>query len=261
MPGTVPFRGSSGKVQVTQNGLIQVPSHLENKKYNLALDLGSSISFLSEELFDKLAASHPDWPHMTGAVGSANMWGSDAETKWNVMRLDRVQFGPLFLTDVAMVATSKAVMDFFVKRAGMPTAGLIGANVLQNYRVGLDYEHSMVHFEVARTYTFPDFDVVGVVLRPEDDGRFTIVGVADFDGNPSVPTGLSGIQAGDQLVAVNEIPVSGSTLGQVWTMLGGSPGQERRLTVERTGKQFVVVAKVQHFIGALPDKKENRQRY
>jgi hypothetical protein len=260
-PGIISFRGSNGRVQITANGLIQVPSQIENKKYNLALDVGSSISFLSDELFDKLAASHPGWPHMTGAVGSANMWGAAAETKWKVMRVDRVQFGPLFLTDVAMVSTPKTMIDYFVKRAGMPTAGLIGANVLQNYRVGLDYAHSMVHFEVARTYTFPDFDVVGLILRPEDNGGFTILGVADLDGKPSVPTGADGIQAGDHLVAVNEIPVAGSTLGQVWAMLGGTQGQARKLTIERAGKQFVVVANVQHFIGTLPDTKENRQRY
>ena len=76
-PGTIHFRGPSGKVQInSENGLIQVPSQIENKKYNLALDIGSCISFLSEDLFDKLASAHPDWPHMTGAVGSANMWGS-----------------------------------------------------------------------------------------------------------------------------------------------------------------------------------------
>ena len=36
-------------------------------------------------------------------------------------------------------------------------------------------------------FNFPDFDVVGLILRPEDDGRFTILGVADLEGKPSVP--------------------------------------------------------------------------
>jgi hypothetical protein len=36
-------------------------------------------------------------------------------------------------------------------------------------------------------------------------------------------------------------------------MLGGTPGQERKLTIERTGKEFVVPAKVQHFLAALPE--------
>jgi len=240
--------------------LIQIPSQIERKKYSLALDVGASISFLSEEVFDKVAAAHPDWPHMTGAVGSANMWGREEEPKWKLMRADRVQYGPLFLTDVAFVDFPKDRMDFFEKRAGIPTAGLLGSQVLLNYRIGLDYAHSIVYFEIGRTYNFPDFDVIGLVLRPEDDGRYTILGVADFDGNPSVATGTDGVQPGDSLVAVNDIPVRGSTMGQVWSMLGGTPGQERTLKIERTGKQFAVVAQVRHFLPEAPDEKDNRKK-
>jgi len=260
-PGTIHFRGSSGKVVLNaENGLIQVPSQIENKKYNLALDVGSCISFLSEDVFDKLASAHVDWPRMTGAVGSANMWGLDEEPKWKVMRLDRVQYGPLFLTNVAVVDFPRDRMDFFAKHAGIPTAGLLGSNVLLNYRVGLDYAHSTVYFEIGRTFNFPDFDVIGLVLRPEDDGRFTILGVADFEEKPSSPQGPDGVQPGDHLVAVNDIPVRGSTMGQAWSMLGGTPGQERTLTIARAGKQFTVAAKVQHFLGELPDEDHGKKK-
>jgi len=260
LPGTLHFYGSSAKVLINpQNGLIQVPSKIENKKYNLALDLGSSTSFLDEDLFSALAAAHPDWPHMTGAVGPANMWGADGETKWKLMRVDRVQYGPLFLTDVPIVALPSATMDFFKKRAGMPTAGLIGSDELLNYRVGLDYGHSLVYFDIGRTFEFPEFDVVGLVLRPENDGDYTILGVADMDGKPSVPTGPNGVQTGDHLEAVNGIPVHGTTMGQVWSMLGGTPGQERELTIERAGKRFPVTAAVQHFLAEAPDEKGKRK--
>ena len=261
-PGSIHFLGSSAKVQINaENGLIQVPSQIERKKYNLALDMGSCISFLSGELFDTLASAHPDWPRMTGAVGSANMWGMDEEAKWKVMRLDRLQYGPLFLTDVAVVALPKTTMEFFEKRAGMPTAGLLGSNELLNYRVGLDYAHSTVYFDIGRLFNFPDFDVIGVTLRPEDDGGFTIVGVADFNGQLSVASGPYGVQAGDQLIAVDGIPVRGSTMGQVWSMMGGTPGQERKLTIERTGKEFVAAAKVQHFLGAVEDKEDKKKKH
>lgn len=257
LPGTIQFHGSSGKVLVNaENGLIQVPSKIENKKYNLALDVGSSVSFLSEEVFDSLQAAHPDWPHITGAVGSANMWGADAETKWKIMRIDRIQYGPLFLTDVALVALPKTVQDFFQKRAGVPTAGLLGSNIFLNYRVGLDYAHATVYFDIGKTSEFPEFDVVGLVLRPDTDGGYTIIGVADFEGKPSV----EGVQAGDHLEAVNGIPVHAVTMGQVWGMLGGMPGQERRLTIERGGKQFTVAAKVQHFLGKVPEEKDSKRK-
>jgi hypothetical protein len=260
-PGTIHFRGPSGKVQVNADtGLIQIPSQIEKKKYNLALDLGASISFLADDVFDKLAAAHPDWPQMTGAVGSANMWGSNEETKWKVMRVDRVPYGPLFLANVAVVEFPKDRMDFFSRRAGVETAGLIGSNALLNYRVGLDYAHSTVYFEFGRMFSFPDFDVIGLTLRPENDGRFAILGVADFEGKPSVSTGPDGIQPGDHLIAIDTIPVQSSTLGQVWNMLGGTPGQQRTLTIEREGRQFTVAATVQHFLAELPDEKEKKKK-
>jgi hypothetical protein len=260
-PGTLKFNGVKAKVIVNpENGLVQVPSQIENKKYNLALDAGSSISFLAEELFDRFASAHPDWPHMTGAVGPANMWGLDDEPNWKLIRMDRVQYGPLFLTNVAVVEFPKDRQAFFEKRAGIPTAGLLGADLLANYRVGLDYAHSIVYFDIGRLFNFPAFDVIGLILRPDDDGRFTILGIADFDGKPSVLQGQEGVQAGDHLVAVGGIPVAGSTMGQVWLMLGGQPGQERKLTVERAGKEFTVVATVRHFLGETQDDKESKEK-
>lgn len=260
-PGTIHFRGPSGKVLInSENGLIQVPSQIENKKYNLALDLGSSISFLSDDLFEKLASSHPDWPHMTGAVGPANMWGADDETKQRLMRIDRLQYGPLFLANTVLAELPKGWLEFFEKRVGVPTAGVIGPNALLNYRVGLDYAHSTVYFEFGRMFNFPDFDVIGLILRPEDDGRFTILGIADLDGTPSVPAGSPGAQAGDHLIAVDDIPVRGSTMGQVWNMLGGTVGQQRKLTIEHRGNQLTIVATVQHFLAEMPDEKEKKEK-
>ena len=255
-PGAIHFQGSAAKVQVNaDNGLIQVPSQIEGKKYNLALDAGSCISFLSEDLFDKLATAHPDWPHMTGAVGPANMWGAPEETKWKLMRVDRVQFGPLFLTNVPMVSLSKPIVEFLGKRAAMPTVGVLGSNLLLNYRVGFDYAHSTVYFDLGRTYRLADFDVVGLILRPVGDGPFTILGTAEFDGRPSV----DGVQAGDHLIAVNDLPVSGATMGQVWSMLTGTPGQEKKLTIERAGKEFTISATVQHFLAEAPEESKKRR--
>jgi hypothetical protein len=256
-PGILKFKGVSSKVAVNpENGLIQVPSEIENKKHNLALDLGASISFLSEELFDKLASAHPDWPHMTGAVGPANMWGSSDEPNWKLMRLDRLQYGPLHLTGVPFVESPKDRMSFFEKRAGIPTAGLLGSQALLNYRVGLDYAHSTVYFDIGRLSNFPDFDVVGLILRPEDDGRFTILGIADYGGKPSVPEGSGGVQSGDHLVAIDGNPIANFTLGLVWSLLLG--GQEHTLTLERAGKEFTVVANIQHFLGEESDKDESK---
>src|SRR5580658_587479 len=260
-PGTIHFRGPAGKVQInSENGLIQIPSQIEKKKLTLALDLGASISFLSAEMFDTLSAAHPDWPHMTGAVGPVNVWGAGEETKSRVMRIGRLQYGPLFLTDVAVVALPTNHVDFLEPPTRESEVGILGSSALLNYRVGIDYAHSTVYFEFGRMFSFPDFDVIGLMLRPEYDGGFTTLGVADFEGKPSLPAGPDGVRAGDHLIAVDNIPVGGSTLGQVWNMLGGTPGQERTLTIERGGRQFTVAAKVQHFLGELPDEDEKGRK-
>lgn len=170
--------------------------------------------------------------------------------------MERVQYGPLFLSGIPIVSLPQDTLDFFEKRAGVSTVGTLGSEALLNYRVGLDYAHSTAYFDIGRTFNFPDFDVIGLILRPEDDGRFTIIGAADFQGKASVPE----VQAGDHLVAVDGSLVQGSTMGQVWSMLGGAPGQERMLVVERGGKQFSVSAKVQHFLGETEDDSDSKKK-
>jgi hypothetical protein len=257
--GLIGLRGTKTKAEIdSTTGLIRIQSRIENKKCELGLDLGSSMSFLSKDLFDRLRAAHTDWPEMTGAVGPANVSGSSDELKQRLMRVDRLQFGSLFLVDVG-------VSDFPGERNSTPAAvagsaavGFLGSEALLNYRIGLDYAHSAVYFEIGRTFNFPDFDVIGITLRPDADGRFTVAGIADVHGEQSAPSGAEGVQVGDFLLAVDDIPTAGSTLGQVWAMLGGEIGQQRRLTLERGGKRFVLLAKVQHFLGA--DNSSNNEK-
>jgi hypothetical protein len=264
LPGHLKFNGVKSKMLLNpNNGLIQIPGKLENKNYDFALDLGSSINFLSKELFARLSGARPDWPHMTGAIGPFNAGISNDESNWKLLRLDRVQFGPLFLTDVAVVdlpadstkSNADHRMSMFESRPAFATAGIIAFEALMNYRVGLDYAHSTVYFDIGRTVRVPDFDVVGLILHPEGDNGFTVAGVADFDGNPAV----AGIDPGDRLIAVDGTPVAEFTLGETWSLLQGSPSQERKLTLERAGKQFTVAAKVQHFLGAAANDEGNRK--
>jgi hypothetical protein len=276
-PGSLKFNGVKGKMLIdASSGRIQIPGRIDNKNYDLGLGLGNSTSFLSEELFDKLNSAHPNWPHMTGAVGPFNTGELVDESKLKLMRLDRLQYGPLFLTDVAVAELPNELPSDFPSdlptglsndqnndrsahskaHASVPSAGLISSEALLNYRVGLDYAHSTIYFDIGRTVKFPDFDVVGLILRPEGDNRFSILAVADFDGKPSVPD----VQAGDHLIAIGDNPVAEFTLGQVWSLLEGVPGEERKLTIERSGKQFSVVAQVRHFLGDVPQDEDSKHK-
>jgi hypothetical protein len=247
MPGTLHFEGESAKVNLAPHtGLIQIASTLGGEKQNLALDLGSSWSFVSSDVVTKLEKANPKWPRMTGAVGSANMWGAQEEASWDLLRIPTMQYGRLTLTDVGVASFPPKLMEWYEKRAGVRTIGLIGANALLNYRVGLDYAHSTVYFQQTSKHRPPDMDVVGLVLRPEPDGHYTVIGVADFDAKASVPEAKSG----DTLVSIDGTPPTGGTMGQTWSLLGGTPGDPRTLVFERAGKQFTVQATVHRFLSA-----------
>ena len=243
--GSVQFKGQPSKVMLnSQNGLIQVASKIEGEESNLALDLGASTSLISAERLKQLQKSQPSWPHMTGGIAASNMWGTDEELRWEVLRIPNVQFGATTLTKVAAASFPDQELKWFQDRAGLPTAGLIGANALVDYRVGLDYAHSTVYIERTNRISAPDMDVVGLILRPESDGRYAILGVADYEGKPSVPE----VKAGDILLGVDGAPATGATMGQVWSLLGGTPGQIRTLTLERESERFTADAHVRRFL-------------
>jgi hypothetical protein len=246
-PGTIQHQGTPVKAILDpQTGLLQVPGQIADEERNFALDVGASFSFLFSDLLSKLQKRHPSWPRMTGAVGPANMWGLDDEAHMQMLRLPDVQYGGVRLDRVGVGALPEKASDWFQKRAGMPTAGLIGANALLRYRVGIDYAHSTIYFDQTSKAAAPDMDVVGLTLRPELDKRYTVIGIAEFNGKPSVP----GVKPGDALVSIDKVPAAGGTMGQVWSLLGGSPGEVRVLTLERDGKQFTVKATVRRFLVA-----------
>jgi hypothetical protein len=246
-PGTLHFKGTAVKASLNpDNALIQLPAKIAREDVNLALDVGAPFGLISSDLVAKLRQAHPQWPHLTGGVGPANLWGLPEEARWELLRIPSLQYGGIPFTDIGVASFPKEMMGWFEKRAGMPTAGLIGANALLNYRIGIDYAHGTVYFDQASKRRAPDMDVIGLTLRPEADERYTVIGVAEFAGQPSVPD----VKPGDVLVAIDKVPAKGSTMGQVWSLLGGSPGEVRTLTLDRNGKQYTVEATVHRFLNA-----------
>jgi hypothetical protein len=253
--GTHHFTGKPTKAFVNPaNGLMQIASAVQGEKRNLGLDVGASVTLISNTSLSNWIKAHPQWPHMTGAVGPANLWGLDDEPNWTLLRIPKVEFGSATLTSVLAASFPGDNMDWFEKRAGTSTIGLIGADALLNYKVGLDYAHSTVYLGQTSKFMFPDMDVVGLVLRPEPDGHYTILGVADYQGKPSVPE----LQKGDVLLTVDGGRATGATMGQVWSLLSGRPGTVRTLVIERGEKQMTVQAKVVSFLSTAKTPSVNK---
>jgi len=225
-PRTIQFEGSAVD---WSHGL---PITIAGKRYTFSLNLGESVGFVSPDLMSAWTKAHPNWPHMSSALGAANSGRS--EPGGEVLLVPRISLGPVTLIGAL----------FRSQRTEMYESGYVGPDALLNYRVGLDFVHSRLYLKQLSTYQAPGMDVIGLILRAEPDERYTILGVADFNGKPAVPD----VRAGDALVQIDGAPATGATLGQVWSLLGGSPGQTRLLTLERAGKRFTVVATVHRFL-------------
>jgi hypothetical protein len=244
-PGSISFTGTGTKAQINpQNGLVQIASKIDGADYTVSFDAGSSTSLLSADLLDKWLKAHPSWPHLTGAIGSANMWGADEEAKWQLLRIPSLNFGGSPLKNIVVASFPAKYMQWYQDRAGVPTIGLIGASAFVDSRVGIDYTHSTLYMQRTQTKRAPDMDVVGLTLRPEPDEKYTVIGVVDYNGKPAV----ADVKPGDTLVGVDGAPATGATMGQVWSLLGGTPGTTRTLTLEGDGKRFSVDATVRRFL-------------
>jgi C-terminal processing protease CtpA/Prc len=68
--------------------------------------------------------------------------------------------------------------------------------------------------------------------------------VAEKDGIPAV----EGIESGDILVKVDDLPVKNATMGTVIDALRGKPGDTHRLILQREGKQIEAIGTVKRFL-------------
>jgi hypothetical protein len=255
-PGSVEFKGVSTNVRINSVGIIQIASRIDSQSYNLILDTGSSMSLIAGDLLSKWHTTHNSWPFMNGAVGAANVFGTQDEAERLVMQLPSVQCGAAILNKVLVASFSATGPRQFGDRAGSETVGALGGDTFRNYRVGIDYSHAVIYFERIATSPTTDLSVIGLTLRPEADGRYTVMAVVDFENKPSVPE----VKPGDVLLGVEGAPVTGATLGQVWSLLGGSSGQTRSLTLEREGKRFTVDAPVRRFLSRQSRKERAAKR-
>ncbi len=242
--GSVKFQGTPTKARVNPTGLIDITGQLQGESLRFALDTGLPISFLDSERLAKLHIAHPAWPYLKGAVGAANVTGSPDEAERELLRIPDFHVGTAALSGIAFASLPPAALTKLNERVGADTNGLLGGEALRNCRVGIDYAHQTVYIDVVSHNAAPDMDVVGLTLRPTVDGHFTVSAVLSIDGKTTVPD----VKSGDVLVGVDGAPLTGATLGQAWSLLSGTPGQSRALTLERDGRVFTVNAPVRRFL-------------
>jgi len=255
-PGTLQPRGVAAPASVDpRTGIVQMDAVIAGEPFSFALDNGASYSFTTARVLERLARQHPDWPTMRGALGHANIWGWwPQEEAWPVMRVPEIRWGGVALSQVGLVGLGEIFGEgfdlgaWYSEKTARPVDGFLGPNAFRTFRVEIDYPNSTVYFEPGPVPVATDLDIVGLTLRPELDGGYSVLGVARKDGRSAVP----GVEPGDRLLRVDDLNTTGATMGTVVDALRGVPGATRVLVLERDGQRQRVEARVERFLDIAP---------
>jgi hypothetical protein len=240
-PGVVRPRGVAIPCRVNAaTGLFQIAATVDGETVQVGVDNGSAGTWVSDLLTQAWRARHPEWPSATGAVGSANFFGFRFEASGVLMRLPELGLGPLRVPGVGLLGLDQQFFDWYSQKTAAAVAGFIGANVLKGFRLEVDYPKQMTYWEESAAVVPERFDIVGLTIRPEPDGGFTVAGVATKDGRRTV----DGVEPGDALIRVDALETAGAPMGQVVEALRGKPGEKRTLVLERAGVRITAEANV-----------------
>ena len=250
-PDTLKFPGTPVPVSVNSvTGLAAVNITIDGHSYAATLDGGSAYTWLSQSVAHEWINDHPAWQRGIGAVGESNMRMEDdgIEAKGIVLRIPELALGPLRLQDVGVLAVGKRptdawdFMDWYSKKNQVPVIGWLGGNVLQGFRIAIDYPRRMSYWQPQRRLNSHDLDQVALTLARKH-GEYFVTAIATRDGKAAV----EGIQVGDKLLQIGSLSTHAASSSAVLEALSGKPGELRRLVVERGGKSLVVRASVTEF--------------
>jgi hypothetical protein len=249
-PGVLAPRGTAVPCRVhPETGLFMVGTTIEGEKVALGVDTGSAGTWVSDTLTAAWLARHSGWPHAVGATGSTNFFGFPFETQGVLLSLPGMTIGVLAIArEIAVLGLDRGIFDWYSQKSAVPVSGFIGADLIARFRLEVDFPGQMTWWRPGPNRPAPtgppsasrDLDIVGLTLRPENDGSFTVAGVVTRAGRPLV----AGVHPGDRLLRVGSLEVTGAPMGQVIDALRGKPGDVRLLLLEREGKQLTVRAPI-----------------
>ena len=253
VPGTVKPKGVAVPFGINEEtGLIEVDAIVDGESYPVTIDNGSAFTWFRQDTVRTWLVAHPGWLRGVGAVGPSNMMmsGDGAEASGILARVPEIDVGTVALRQVGVLGAGAGkgmsenmdLFDWYSTKNVVPVIGWIGGNVLKAFRLTIDYRHRTIYFERQSAPDVSDFDQVGITLRREA-GRYVVAGIAAKGGQPTV----EGVEPGDTLVRIDGSDTFGATMGRIYSLLHGRPGEIRLLVLERGTNQLAVRASVTAF--------------
>lgn len=158
-------------------------------------------------------------------------WGANGAVYGDIARSATLVLGEFRLREVLTTFPDSDAWSRIGAEWGEPVFGNLGAQVLQRFRVAVDLPHGRLFLSPNETYDRPfSFDQAGMALLPTDPGARAIT-VADVVAES--PAALAGVRAGDELLRIEDRPVSGMAPEEVQSAFEGPTGRRLRVTFRR----------------------------
>lgn len=238
------------------SGVAVVEARVDGAAVPLVLDAGSPYTWMRGRTVADWLKRHPDWYRAEGAVGRSNLAMADLplEREGTLVRLPELGLGPLRLTGIGVLGTGalggrfteaalgEVFWDAWQGGVGQTVAGWLGNNVLDDFRITLDYAAGLSHWQRQRPTDPYDLDAAGLSLVRHGSG-YAVGAVASRHGIPLVGS----IARGDRLLRVDGRPVEGMAPDAVLSALAGRPGTPRVLDIDRDGTPMQVLTRADSY--------------
>ena len=228
--GTKP-QGTPVQAYIGKSGMPVVWLAVAGRTEGFLLDTGGRYNMISDAKLRDWMKQRPDWKHVAGAFGPANMMVR-GENRLEMLRVDAMQWGPFTIRDAGAVSRPAGTYERWMSQMlGKPVIGSIGGNVLHDFRVTIDYPAGKVYVQRAAARSPAPLAMVGITLGEAAGGGYVVLGTRE---------GVRGIQAGDRVLEIDHHEVTGAPVARVMDWLGGKPGDAHTLVVLRGGKPATV---------------------
>lgn len=253
IPGTLKPEGVPVPFQINHDtGLIAVKASIDGRPYAVTIDNGSAYSWFRQSTAKDWLVSHPTWERGVGAVGTSNMMmsGDGAEIDGILLRIPEISLGSLSLQRVGVLGAGESkgfpgnlnLFDWYSTKNAVPVLGWLGANVLRHFRLTIDYPNRTMYWLQQSRSDRDSLDQVGLTLQARR-GEYIVAAIATKHGRPT----LKDVQPGDKLLRIDGLETKNATWGDIYSAMGGKPGDVRVLTLQRSTQRVTIRARITSF--------------
>lgn len=230
-----------------------IPVTIENAKPFIKLEIGQEEKKDTVKLMVDSGASHAilldvdntQDIHLPEKVITTTLGkGLGGEIPGFLGRMDKVGLDKFYFEDVLVSIPEDGAYIKAIKRGSRH--GTFGGDLLNRFRVTFDYEHESIYLSRSRGYRRKfETNMSGMILAAEGENLDSLI-VAKV--NENTPAEKYGIKRGDQILRINGLNLSNSTLSEINALLRRKNSLKIRILLLRDGEKIKKIFRLKRLI-------------